>query len=192
MNKQTIEVSVVIPCLNEEEAIGDCIEKVKKVFLNENIRGEIIVVDNGSTDRSVDIAKNLGAKVIYQHLRGYGAAYIKGLKEAKGKYIIIGDGDGSYDFNSIVTFLEWLRRGYDLVMGSRFKGRIRKGAMPFLNRYVGNPILSGMCRLFFHTKLSDVHCGMRGFTKSSYRKMNLKCLGMEFATEMVMEALQRK
>lgn len=185
-----IEVSVVLPCLNEEGAIGTCIKKIKKVFSQEEIKGEIIVIDNGSTDRSGEIAESQGARVVLEPQRGYGAAYLRGLREAEGKYIFIADTDNTYDFYDIPKFLKPLREGCDFVIGSRFHGKIYKKAMPWLNRYIGNPILSGMCRLFFRTKLSDIHCGMRAFTKDAYRKMRLKSLGMEFATEMVVAALQ--
>lgn len=188
MNKE-IEVSVVLPCLNEEKAIGICVRKIKEVFTREGIGGEIIVVDNGSVDRSVEIASSEGATVVSEPKRGYGAAYLRGLKEAKGRYIIIGDSDNTYDFYDIPKFLGALKTGYHFVMGSRFKGRIKEGAMPWLNRYIGNPILSGICRLFFHTHLSDIHCGMRAFTQDAYLKMKLSTLGMEFATEMVVSAL---
>lgn len=192
MDNNQIEISVVIPCLNEEETIGMCLEKVKRVFSENRLKGEIVVVDNNSRDKSSQIANECGAMVVFQPIRGYGAAYIKGLAQAKGKYIIIADGDNTYDFQEITIFLTFLRDGYDFVMGSRFKGKIHKNSMPFLNQYLGNPILSGLCRLFFQTKLSDIHCGMRGFSKAAYERMNLKCLGMEFATEMIMEALQKK
>lgn len=184
-----LEVSVVIPCLNEEEAVGLCINKIKEVFAKEGIAGEVIVADNGSIDRSREIAQDQGARVFVEQVHGYGAAYICGLKEAQGKYIIIGDSDNSYDFYDIPEFLKYLRQGYDFVIGSRFKGKIMRGAMPWLNRYIGNPILSGMTRLFFHTRLSDIHCGMRAFTREAYQKMRLHSLGMEFATEMVVSAL---
>jgi len=187
---QDIEVSVVLPCLNEEDGIGICIKKIKKVFAEQGVRGEIIVADNGSTDHSRDIAQSEGAVVVSEPRRGYGAAYLRGLKEAKGKYIIIADSDNTYNFYDIPLFLESLRGGYDFVLGSRFKGKIHKGAMTWSHRYIGNPILSGLCRLFFRTRLSDIHCGMRAFTHDAYRKMNLKSLGMEFATEMVVAALQ--
>jgi glycosyltransferase involved in cell wall biosynthesis len=190
--KEKVEVSVVIPCLNEEAGIGQCIEKVKQTFDENNINGEIIVVDNNSTDKSAKVASVCGARVITESVKGYGAAYIKGLESVVGEYIVIGDGDNSYDFFDIPKFLKFLKEGYGLVIGSRFKGKIHRQAMPFVNRYIGNPMLSGLCRLFFRTSLSDIHCGMRGFTKGAYQKMNLKCLGMEFATEMVMEALVKK
>jgi glycosyltransferase involved in cell wall biosynthesis len=186
----TIELSVVLPCLNEAECIGTCIRAIKAVFASESITGEIIVSDNGSTDNSAAIAAAEGAVVVTEHVRGYGAAYLRGLKEARGRYIVIADSDLTYDFGDIPDFLARLREGYDFVMGSRFKGRIDRGAMPWMNRYIGNPILSGMCRIFFRTSLSDIHCGMRAFTHEAYEKMKLRHPGMEFATEMVVSALQ--
>lgn len=189
MNNE-IEVSVVLPCLNEEETVGICIKKIKEVFSREHIKGEIIVSDNGSHDRSMEIVRSEGAALVTESKRGYGAAYLRGLKEAKGKYIVIGDSDNTYDFNDIPKFLKLLEDGYDFVMGSRFKGAIKKGAMSWSHRYVGNPILSGICRLFFYTRLSDIHCGMRAFSCEAYRKMRLRTLGMEFATEMVVSALR--
>lgn len=186
-----MEISVVIPCFNEADAVGGCIEKIKRVFADNKIEGEIIVVDNNSTDKTAEISALLGARVIFEPIKGYGAAYIKGLNSAQGKYIVIADGDNSYDFSEISNFLNCLKQGYDLVMGSRFKGTMSKKAMPWLNRYLGNPILSGMCRLFFHTKLTDIHCGMRAFSAQAYKSMCLSCLGMEFATEMVKEALRK-
>jgi glycosyltransferase involved in cell wall biosynthesis len=184
-----IEVSVVMPCLNEEEGIGACIKKIREVFAREGIKGEIIVADNGSLDKSRQIAQSEGAKVVVEPQRGYGAAYLKGLSEARGRYIIIGDSDNTYDFYDIPKFTAKLSQGYDFVMGSRFKGGIKKGSMSWSHRYIGNPVLSGICRLFFHTRLSDIHCGMRGFTQDAFRKMQLMTLGMEFATEMVVSAL---
>jgi len=182
-------LSVVLPCLNEEETLGVCIKKIKEVLLRENIQGEIIVVDNGSTDRSREIALKEGVKLLEEETRGYGAAYLRGLKEAKGKYIVIGDSDNTYDFYQIPDFLKKLKEGYEFVMGSRFQGKIQKKAMAWTHRYIGNPILSGMCRLFFKTKLSDIHCGIRALTKEAYKKMHLLTTGMEFATEMVVSAL---
>lgn len=187
-----IEVSVVLPCLNEEEGIGICIKKIREVFVKEGITGEIIVADNGSVDRSREIAESLGAKVVLEPRRGYGAVYLRGLREARGKYIIIGDSDNTYDFYDMPKFLKPLKEGYDFVIGSRFRGRIKKGAMPWLHRYIGNPILSGIFRVFFRTRLSDVLCGMRAFTNAAYSKMKLRTLGMEFATEMIMTALQKR
>ena len=189
---ENIEVSVVLPCLNEEDSIGVCINKIKDVFARESINGEIIVADNGSIDRSKEIAESCHAKVVSEIRRGYGAAYLCGLREASGEYIIIADSDNTYDFYDIPKFIACLRDGYDFVIGSRFKGRIQKGAMSWSHRYIGNPILSGICRLFFHTKLSDIHCGMRAFTHDAYRRMGLMALGMEFATEMVVAALRNR
>lgn len=184
-----VEVSVVMPCLNEGETIGICIEKIKKAFKENNINGEIIVSDNGSTDKSVDIALKSGAKVVHQPLRGYGNAYIKGINSANGKYIVMGDGDNTYDFLEMNKFIEPLRNNSaDMVMGSRLKGRIYKGAMPFLHRYIGNPVLSGMLKLMFKTKVSDSHCGMRSLKKEAFDRLDLKCSGMEFASEMVIKA----
>ena len=181
---------MVLPCLNEEVTLGACIKKIKEAFARGHIKGEIIVSDNGSHDSSTEIARAEGAVLVIEQKRGYGAAYLRGLKEARGKYIIMGDSDNTYDFYDIPKFLKYLKEGYDFVMGSRFKGAIKKGAMSFSHRYIGNPILSGICRLFFHTRLSDIHCGMRAFTIEAYRKMRLRALGMEFATEMVVAALR--
>lgn len=188
--QENIEVSVVLPCLNEEKAVGTCVDKIKAVFSREDIRGEIIVVDNGSIDRSAEVARQHGARVISEPERGYGAAYLCGLKEAQGEFIIIGDSDNSYDFSEIPKFLKLLREGFDLIMGSRLKGAMERGAMSWSHRYIGNPILSWMCRLFFRTRLSDIHCGMRAFSRSAYAQMCLSTTGMEFATEMVVSALQ--
>jgi len=185
-----IEVSVILPCLNEAECIGECVRKVRDVFAREKVDGEIIVADNGSTDDSARIAAEAGARVVTERTRGYGAAYLRGRREASGRYIIMADSDNTYDFYDIPAFLSRLREGFDLVMGSRFRGKMEKGAMPWMNRYIGNPILSGMCRIFFRTRLSDIHCGMRGFTREAYQKMELRHPGMEFATEMVVAALQ--
>ncbi|MFA5157406.1 MAG: glycosyltransferase [Candidatus Omnitrophota bacterium] len=185
-----IEISVVLPCLNEEASIGICVKKIKEVLANNGLNGEIIVSDNGSLDRSREIAASCGAKVVSEPVKGYGAAYLSGLKEARGRYIVIGDSDNTYDFCDIPKFLKPLQEGYDFVMGSRFRGGIKKGSMSWTHRYIGNPILSGMCRLFFRTSLSDIHCGMRAFTAEAYRKMQLMALGMEFATEMVVSALR--
>ncbi|MGD0337119.1 MAG: glycosyltransferase family 2 protein [Candidatus Omnitrophota bacterium] len=184
-----IEVSVVLPCLNEEKTIGVCVNKIRDVFAKEKIIGEIIVADNKSSDRSREIASEAGAKVVVESRRGYGAVYLRGLAETRGKYIIMGDSDDTYNFYDIPKFLNLLREGYDFVLGSRFKGKMKKGAMSWSHRYLGNPVLSGMCRVFFHTRLSDIHCGMRAFTNEAYHKMQLRTPGMEFATEMVVSAL---
>lgn len=188
--ENNLEVSVVLPCLNEEDTVGICVNKIKEVFAKEKISGEIIVVDNGSTDRSRQICESLGVRVVVEPKLGYGAAYLRGLREARASYIIIGDSDNTYDFYDIPKFIECLRKGSDFVMGSRFKGKMQKGAMSWTHRYIGNPILSGLTRLFFRTRLSDIHCGMRAFTSSAYAAMGLSTIGMEFATEMVVAALQ--
>jgi glycosyltransferase involved in cell wall biosynthesis len=182
------EVSIVMPCLNEEESIGVCIEKARTACERYSIDAEIVVSDNGSTDKSVEIAQSLGARVVHQPEKGYGHAYMKGFAEARGKYIVMGDSDNTYDFSEIERFLEPLRNGYDLVMGSRFKGRILPGAMPWSHQYIGNPILTGILNLFFRTAISDAHCGMRAFTKEAYERMHLQTTGMEFASEMVINA----
>lgn len=182
------EVSVVMPCLNEEKTIGICINKAFEAFKRNKINGEVVIADNGSTDRSVEIAKSLGARVVHQPLKGYGNAYKKGFEEARGKYIVMGDSDNTYDFYEIKRFVEPLKQGYDFVMGSRLKGKILKGSIPWLHRYFGNPFLSWFLNMLYHTKISDSHCGMRSFTKEAYKKMNLKTTGMEFASEMVINA----
>ncbi|MCX6562530.1 MAG: glycosyltransferase family 2 protein [Candidatus Aminicenantes bacterium] len=187
-----VEISVVLPCLNEEAAIGNCLKKIKDVFARENLAGEIIVADNGSTDRSREIAHSEGARVVTEPDKGYGAACRRGLRETSGTYIVLADADASYDFGEIPKFLKPLREGFDLVLGSRLKGTIEKGAMSWPNRRLGNPILSGIFRLFFRTKLSDIHCGMRAMTRDAYRKMRLRSSGMEFASEMVVAALALK
>ena len=189
MNRENpVEVSVVMPCLNEEETIASCVSKAKRAFEKDNISGEIIVSDNGSTDRSVKIAEESGARVVHQKEKGYGRAYQLGISAAKGKYIIIGDSDDTYDFSLIPKFLKQLRNGYDFVNGSRIKGKIHKGAMPFLHRYLGNPALSFILNLFFRSGFSDVYCGMKAFTKEAYGKIKPVSPGMEFALELIMNA----
>ena len=187
-----IEVSVVLPCLNEEDSVGICVKKIRDTFSRLGVNGEVIVVDNGSVDASVSVARAAGARVIYESVRGYGSALRRGIEEAKGRYIIMGDADDSYDFNEIPAFIEKLRAGYELVMGSRFKGRMLPGAMTWSHRYIGNPILSGMLRIFFGGGVSDAHCGLRAFSSEAYKKMWLHTTGMEFASEMVINALKKK
>lgn len=181
-------VSVVIPCLNEEKTLGICIEKIKRVFTEDNINGEILVCDNGSTDKSVEIAEDMNVRVVHQPVRGYGSAYLKGFESAIGSYIIMGDADDSYNFEEIAPFINKLKEGYELVMGNRFRGTIENGAMPFLHRYLGTPVLTLIMNLFFKTGIGDVNCGMRGLTKEAFQKMELKANGMEFATEMIVKA----
>ena len=187
-NKKTFELSIVMPCLNEAETLAICIRKAQAFLRKHNIVGEIIVADNGSSDGSQIIAKKNGARVVTVPLRGYGAALMGGIKAARGRYIIMGDADDSYSFNELAPFVAKLRDGYDLVIGNRFKGGIRPGAMPPLNRYLGNPVLSGLGRLFFGSTVGDFHCGLRGFSKSAIDRLDLQTTGMEFASEMVVKA----
>ena len=189
MNKNP-ELSIILPCLNEAQALGLCLAKIKKVIEKNNLDAEIIVVDNGSTDNSCEIAIERQANLIHEKERGYGAAYLKGFETAKGKYLFLADSDGSYDFNEIPRFVEQLREGCDFVIGNRFKGKIEKGAMSWPRRYIGNPTLSGVLRLFFKAKIYDAHCGMRALTKSSIKILNLRTSGMEFASEMVIKAIK--
>jgi len=184
----TIELSIVMPCLNEAETIGACIGKARAALEQANVAGEVIVGDNGSTDGSVEIAERLGAKVVHVKAKGYGSALMGGIAAAAGKYIVMGDADDSYEFGHIPRFLEQLRNGTDLVMGNRFRGGIKPGAMPALHRYLGNPVLSALGRLFFKTPVGDFHCGLRGFSAEAYRRMDLRTTGMEFASEMVVKA----
>jgi glycosyltransferase involved in cell wall biosynthesis len=184
----TIELSIVMPCLNESETIGNCIEKAKKWLESNKINGEIVIGDNGSTDGSQDIAIRHGAQVVAIPQRGYGAALYGATLAAQGRYVIMGDSDDSYDFSNLSPFLEKLREGYDLVMGNRFKGGIQSGAMPWKNRYIGNPLLTGIGRLLFSCPAGDFHCGLRGFSKAAFIKMELHTTGMEYASEMVIKA----
>jgi glycosyltransferase involved in cell wall biosynthesis len=183
-----IEVSVVMPCLNEAETLESCVRKAQRALEQESLAGEVIVADNGSTDGSVAIAERLGAKVVHVPEKGYGHALMGGIGAASGKYIVMGDADDSYDFGQLPLFVEQLRGGADLVMGNRFLGGIQKGAMPYLHRYFGNPLLTGIGRLFFRSPVGDFYCGIRGFRKDAYEKMDLRTTGMEFATEMVVKA----
>jgi glycosyltransferase involved in cell wall biosynthesis len=187
-----VEVSVIIPSLNEAGTIGTCIEKVKAVFRQYGIDGEIIVADN-SDDDTPRIARSLGAKVVTPDRRGYGYAYSCGFKHAEGKFVVIGDGDDTYDFLEIPRLLEPLMKDEaDIVFGSRFKGEIKRGAMPWLHRYVGNPALTGVLNWYFRASVSDAHCGFRAIRKDALEKMRLQSQGMEFASEMIVEAVRRK
>ena len=180
-----MELTILMPCLNESKTIQICINKAKTFLESNHIDGEILIADNGSTDGSQDIAINSGARVINVKEKGYGSALISGCNAAKGKYVIMGDSDDSYDFVNLMPFLEKLREGYDLGMGNRFKGGIEKGAMPPLHKYLGNPVLSFIGRLLYHTNIKDFHCGLRGYNRNSILKLNLHTLGMEYASEMV-------
>ena len=182
------ELSILMPCLNEAETLATCIKKAQKALEDLNVNGEVVIADNGSTDGSPEIAVSLGARVIHVAEKGYGNALLGGIKAARGKYIIMGDADDSYDFTNVGPFLEKLRAGYDLVIGNRFKGGIAPDAMPALHRYLGNPVLTGIGRLFFRTPCGDFHCGLRGFSKAAIQRLDLRTTGMEFASETVVKA----
>ena len=183
-----LEVSIVMPCLNEVETLATCIVKAQQALREHKIAGEVIVADNGSTDGSQALATRLGARLVPVAARGYGHALMGGIVAAQGRFIIMGDADDSYDFTAIMPFLTKLREGYDLVMGNRFTGGIQPGAMPLLHQYLGNPVLTRIGRLFFHSPVGDFHCGLRGFRTSSVLAMDLHATGMEFASEMVVKA----
>jgi glycosyltransferase involved in cell wall biosynthesis len=183
-----LELSIVIPCLNEAETLGTCIQKAQQWLRKHGVRGEVIVGDNGSTDGSQEIARCFGARVIEVPIRGYGAALYHATRAAQGRYVIMGDADDSYDFSDLLPFLEKLRQGFDLVVGNRFKGGIKPGAMPWKNRYIGNPVLTGIGRVFFGSASGDFHCGLRGFSAQAFRAMDLRTTGMEYASEMVIKA----
>ena len=183
-----IELSIVLPCLNEEITVGNCVKQAVFFLANSGIKGEVIVADNGSTDKSAEIAEKNGARVAHITNKGYGSALMGGFQAARGKYIIMADADESYDLVHLMPFVEKLREGYDLVMGNRFRGGIKKGAMPWHHRYIGNPILSFIGQLFFRTPAKDFHCGIRGFTHDAIERMNLQTTGMEFASEIVVKA----
>ena len=185
---QTPELSIVIPCLNEAVSLPYSLRKAFSFLTDNNIHGEIILADNGSDDDSVKTATLFNCHVIIEKEKGYGNVIMAGVTAAKGKYIIIGDADDSYDFSAIMPFLVLLREGYDIVIGNRFKGGIKKNAMPFLHRYIGNPFLSFTGRLFFHIPIGDFHCGIRGLSKDCFNKLELKTSGMEFASEMIVKA----
>lgn len=182
-------VSAVMPCLNEENTLTICIGKAQACFARLGISGEVVVADNGSNDRSVEIAEACGARVVKVATRGYGAALTTGVHAALGRIIIMGDSDDSYDWSSMDGFIAGIESGCDLVMGNRFRGGIELGAMPPLHRYLGNPVLSFVSKLAFRIPVGDFHCGMRAFTAEAFRKMKLKSTGMEFATEIVAGAI---
>ena len=191
---EAIEVSVVIPCLNEEDTLARCIEKARQACREHSIAGEIVVADNGSTDLSRAIAERHGARVVMIKEPGYGSALMGGIAAASGQFIIIGDADDSYDFLELPKIVEKLREGFDLVQGCRLPaggGSIRPGAMPFLHRWIGNPFFSLLVRKWFGAPINDVYCGLRGFTKAMYERLDQRCTGMEFATEMIIKASLR-
>lgn len=188
MSDSPPELSIVMPCLNEARTLAVCIGKARAFFEKHNVTGEIVIADNGSTDGSTQIALGLGARVVPVAEKGYGAALAGGIVAARGRYVIMGDADDSYDFGESWPILEKLRQGVKLVVGNRFKGGIKKEAMPFLNRYLGNPVLSFIGRLFFKIPLRDFHCGLRGFDRQAVVDLNLKTVGMEYASEMIVRA----
>lgn len=183
-----VELTILMPCLNEAETLGTCVRKAMDYLARSGVAGEVLVADNGSTDGSQAIAEALGARVVPVAQRGYGAALIAGIAAARGRYVIMGDSDDSYDFTGLDPFVEKLREGFDLVMGNRFRGGIKPGAMPPLHRYLGNPVLSTIGRVFFGSPVRDFHCGLRGFNRQAMLGLDLRAPGMEFASEMVVKA----
>jgi glycosyltransferase involved in cell wall biosynthesis len=185
----SIEFSVVMPCLNEAATLATCIRKARNCLARLGIAGEVVVADNGSTDGSAAIATEEGARVISVPVRGYGAALFAGACEARGRFVIMGDADDSYDFSALDSFVDALRAGADLVIGNRFRGDIRPGAMPWKNRYIGNPVLSAIGRRLFGSDIGDFHCGLRGISKDAFARLDLQTTGMEFASEMIVKAV---
>jgi glycosyltransferase involved in cell wall biosynthesis len=185
-----LELTVLMPCLNEARTLGRCVAKAQAFLARMGIRGEVLVADNGSTDGSQVIATQGGARVVAVPVRGYGAALIAGIRAAQGRYVIMGDSDDSYDFSALEAFVLKLREGHQLVVGNRFRGGIAPGAMPFLHRYLGNPVLSFLGRRFFGGPINDFHCGLRGFDRQAVLQLHLVTPGMEFASEMIVKSLQ--
>ncbi len=183
-----MELTILMPCLNEAETIVTCIRKAQTFLRESGIDGEVLISDNGSSDGSRRLAEEAGARVVVTDRRGYGSALIYGTQQAYGRYIIMGDADDSYDFLHLMPFVEKLREGYDLVMGNRFRGGIEKGAMPFSHRYLGNPVLSTIGRVLFHSRIRDFHCGLRGYNREAFLALDLQTTGMEYASEMVVMA----
>ena len=187
-----LELTILMPCLNEAETLERCIVKANRYLSESGVTGEVLIADNGSTDGSQAIAARLGARVVDVPVRGYGAALNAGIHGARGRYVIMGDSDDSYNFSNLGPYVEQLRAGFDLVMGNRFRGGIAPGAMPFLHRYLGNPVLTFVGRLFFGSPARDFHCGLRGFSRAAILGLNLRTTGMEFASEMVIKASLNK
>ena len=185
---EQIEVTVLLPCLNEEATVGACVESAAAYLKRSNIHGEILVVDNGSSDNTASVARQAGAHVVYAPTKGYGAALRTGIESASGRYIIMGDADCSYDFSNLDAFVAELRRGRDLVVGNRFRGGISRNAMPFLHRYLGNPVLSWIGRRLFDVPIYDFHCGLRAFRTDRIRALALQTVGMEFASELIVRS----
>lgn len=182
-----MELTILMPCLNEADTIFICVDKALKYLKKNNINGEVLIIDNGSIDSSINIIKKTKARLIIEHNKGYGNALRRGIKEAKGKYIIMGDSDDTYDFNDLNDYLTNLRLGYDLVIGNRFKGGIEPSAMPLTHK-IGVPLLTIFANIIYGTKIGDYHCGLRGINKTSFSKLDLECEGMDFASEMIIKA----
>jgi glycosyltransferase involved in cell wall biosynthesis len=187
-----IDLSIVLPCLDEEASVGKVVGDAWTGIERTGLRGEVIVVDNGSTDRSVAVAEEHGARVVHEPQRGYGSAYLRGLDEARGEFIVMADADGTYPVEQLEPFLERLRGGDDLVLGSRFQGKIHAGAMPWAHRWIGNPVLTWILNVFFRVKVSDAHCGLRAIRREALPVLQLQATGMEFASEMILKASKRK
>ncbi|HXP31649.1 MAG TPA: glycosyltransferase family 2 protein [Stellaceae bacterium] len=186
--KPGCELTILMPCLNEAATLARCIAKARDFLAQSGILGEVVIADNGSTDGSQGIATAHGARIVPVEARGYGNALIAGIRAARGRYVIMGDADDSYDFGALAPFVEKLREGWELVMGNRFRGGIAPGAMPLLHRYLGNPVLTGLGRMFFRSPCGDFHCGLRGFQRAAILALDLQAEGMEFASEMVVKA----
>jgi glycosyltransferase involved in cell wall biosynthesis len=184
-------ITVVLPCLNEERAIGSVIDEAWEGIASTTLEGEVVVVDNGSTDRSVEIAEQHGARVVHEPRRGYGSAYLRGLAEARGEIIVMADADGTYPLGDLRPFVEHIEDGAEMVLGSRFRGRIQRGAMPWKHRWIGNPLLTAVLNIFFGVHVSDAHCGLRAIRRSVVPGLQLHATGMEFASEMILKAAKR-
>jgi glycosyltransferase involved in cell wall biosynthesis len=187
---QPPEISVVMPCLNEANSIAVCIDKALAAFAKNGMNGEVVIADNGSTDGSIEIATQHGARVVRVAERGYGSALAAGISGSRGRFIIIGDADDSYDFSAVPEFVGKWREGYEVVMGNRFQGDIRPGAMPWHHKYIGNPGLTAVLNVFYHTGVGDSHCGMRGFSRAVFDQLDIRTTGMEFASEFIIKASQ--
>jgi hypothetical protein len=192
LHSQPLELSVVLPCLNEANTVARCVTKALAYMDEHGVVGEVVVADNGSTDGSRELAHSAGARVVDVAEKGYGAALLGGIEAARGRYVIMGDADDSYDLTALGPFVERLREGYELVMGNRFRGGIEPGAMPFLHRYLGNPVLSFLGRLFFSSAIRDFHCGLRGFHRERILSLDLRTRGMEFASEIIVKSTLRR
>ena len=186
-----MDVSVVMPCLNEATTVAQCVAEARAALARAGLAGEVVIADNGSTDGSAELAERAGARVVHAPRRGYGAAYLAGLEAARGRWLVLGDADGTYDFGDVPAFVARLKDGNDLVVGSRFAGTILPGAMPWLHRYIGNPLLTAILSVFFGQRVSDAHCGMRALTREANDRMDLRTTGMEYASEMIAMAIRR-